>query len=82
MPKKKPAPKKKTPPRMTKGAQALANSLSGGGMTIAPPPMGMPSNGPMQMGIMGPDMMQGYISEPGTPKTKTKKKAKHKAKKK
>jgi|WetSurMetagenome_2_1015567.scaffolds.fasta_scaffold635248_2 hypothetical protein len=70
MAKKKPA-KKKVPPKMSKGAQTLANTLMGNSTTIAPP-MGMPANGPMQMGMMGPDMMRGYTSEPGTPAPKKK----------
>jgi hypothetical protein len=50
------AGKKKALPQLSKGAQDIANTLSGGGMTVGPPPIGMPSNGPMQLGMMGPEM--------------------------
>jgi hypothetical protein len=76
---------KKPPPWMTKGmskgAEALANTLSGGGMNIGPPPeIGLPENGSIKMGIMGPQMMRGFVSEPGTPSKKKAVKVKPKKK--
>jgi hypothetical protein len=66
--KKKPLMKKKMLPKMSKGANALVDSLSGGGMTNSPPP-DMGSMGPMMQGIMGPEM--NYPAPGPNPKDKS-----------
>src|SRR5512140_2437842 len=64
---KKSPTKKKAPPKMSKGAATIANTLAVNSMTMGPP---TGAGGAMNMGMMGPEAMGGMVPPPPMPKKK------------